>query len=79
MEEYLNSLSVNTRMDDKMLAQKKALLHKLALLHQLVVHGYDDTAKHRDEADIKFLNQIRNLDFYTLKLNIERELYSLNA
>ena len=79
MEKYLKSLDGYSTMDAKSIEQKKALLHKLSLLHQLVLHGYDDTAMHRDESDIKFLNQIRNLDFYTLKLNIERELYALSA
>jgi hypothetical protein len=79
MEKYLESIDGYAKMDAKALEQKKALLHKLSLLHQLVLHGYDDTAKHRDEMDVKFLNQIRNLDFYTLKLNIERELYALHG
>ncbi len=79
MEKYLKSIDGYAQMDAKSLEQKKALLHKLSLLHQLVLHGYDDTAMHRDEGDISFLNQIRNLDFYTLKLNIERELYTIHG
>ncbi len=76
---YLKSMEGYSQMDAKTLEQKKALLHKLSLLHQLVLHGYDDTAMHRDDSDLTFLNQIRNLDFYTLKLNIERELYVLHG
>jgi hypothetical protein len=79
MERYLKSIDGYAKMDQKSIEQKKALLHKLSLLHQLVLHGYDDTAMHRDESDLKFLNQIRNLDFYTLKLNIERELYAISC
>ena len=79
MERYLKSIEGYAKMDEKSIVQKKALLHKLSLLHQLVLHGYEDTARHRNEEDIKFLNQIRNLDFYTLKLNIEKELYAMNT
>lgn len=78
MERYLKSIEGYAKMDEKSIQAKKLLLNKLSLLHQLVLHGYEDTAKGRNEEDLKFLNQIRNLDFYTRKLNIERDLYALN-
>lgn len=79
MDMYLMSIAGYAEMNEKSREQKKTLLHKFYLLHQLVLHGYDQAAVGCDDRDIRFLNQIRNLDFYTLKFSIESELYAING
>jgi len=79
MEKYLKSIAGYAKMDQNSIEQKRTLLRKFYLLHQLVLHGYEETAAGCNEKDLLFLNQIKNLDFYTLKFNIESELYALNV
>ncbi|MBC7553256.1 MAG: hypothetical protein H7257_04700 [Taibaiella sp.] len=78
MENNFSSVPYLGNYNYKCKEQMKTLWHQLFLVHQLGRYGFEKAVTLVGGNDAAFLNSIGKLDYYTIKHNIERELYLLS-